>query len=79
MDAVASAGAVGRRIVGTKDRDYLPLRRRDLKDQRNQVGLGLMMFAVAAPRVGGVEIAENGVSNAVDLVIPTKNSLDLKL
>ena len=43
------------------------------------MGFRVMMFAMAPPCAGGIEIAKHRISNTMDFLIPSENAFDLKL
>ena len=76
VDVIADAGSVGRFVVGAKNRDEFAFALRDLQNQRNQMRFGMVGFALVCGRAGGVEIAQAGVTQSVDLVKPLEHLLD---
>ena len=72
VDVVAQARAVRRRIVVAKDGDVVALAKGHLEDQRDEVRLGMMVFADGAviECAGGVEIAQRHVADAVGTADP---------
>src|SRR5271156_1788884 len=77
VNVIANASAIGCRIVRAKNGDGLSLPQSDFKDDGDQMRFGVMMFAVAAPRAGCIEVAEHGISNTMDFLIPGENAFDL--
>jgi len=69
MDIVTDAGPVGGRVVGAVNRDQCLGVLRRPQQERDQVGLGGVVFADLPVRVrpGGVEIAQ-GVTSSVMVV-----------
>ncbi|MEJ2449009.1 MAG: hypothetical protein P8Y37_13865, partial [Anaerolineales bacterium] len=79
VDVIADAGAVRGGVVGPVDLDPLALSERDLEHKRNEMGFGLMGFALAGESPGGVEIAQGGVAQAEDLAVEGQHLLDHQL
>ena len=44
MDIIANAGAIGRRVIVTKNSDRITLPQRNLHQKRNQMRFGLVIF-----------------------------------
>jgi hypothetical protein len=70
VHVVAQAGAVARRVVGAEERDVRPQPQRRVKDDGHEVGLGVVLLAVAAVGLGagGVEVAQRHRAQAVGAV-----------
>src|SRR5215813_9352513 len=75
VDVVADAGTVGRVVVGAENGDVFALAASDLQDQGDEVRFRAMIFALLRSGAGGVEIAEAGIAQFVDLVEPGKHLL----
>src|SRR3984885_15456285 len=65
VNVIAHRGAVGRGIVLTENFDAVTPSDSHIKNERNQVGLGLMGFTAAGNRTGDVEIAPAGEAQSV--------------
>ena len=76
VDVIADARSVGRFVIGSENRDEFAFALRDLQNQRNQMRFGMVGFALVCGRAGGVEIAQAGVTQSVDLVKPLEHLLD---
>ena len=76
VDVIANAGAVWRGVVGAKDGEVRTFALRDLQGQRNEMGFGMVIFALVAGRASGVEITETSVAQSVDAMEPGEHLLD---
>ena len=75
VDVVSDAGAIRGGIVLAEDLDAGAEAEGDVKQERNEVGFGLMVFSVAGNGSGDVEVAEGGVAKAVNLIHPAHHVL----
>ena len=58
MDVVTNAGAVFGCIICSEDRHMVTFARCGLKDDWNQVRLGIVKFARSSVRPGGIEVPQ---------------------
>src|SRR5258708_39713964 len=66
---IADAGAVARRIVRAENVDVFGTAESDLQNPGNQMGLGLVRFAlVCAGSTSSIEISQAGIAQAVNLM-----------
>src|SRR5271166_6574688 len=81
VNVIADAGPVRSRVLVSKDRHMLTLSKCDLEDQRNQVSLGIVVFAqVAIGRgAGRVEVTQGSITPAIGMGIVGQSVLDDEL
>src|ERR1700738_3209447 len=70
VNVITDAGAIRSGIVGSEDGDGFALSERHLQRQGNQVRLGHMILAQMAGGSRRVEIAEAGITQAMDKMKP---------
>ena len=79
VNEVADAGTVGSGIVGAEDGNRARRAECSAENVGDEMGFGIVIFGVAVPRAGGVEIAENRVAEAVNLAEPFEHDFGLQL
>ena len=79
MDVVADASAIGSRIVGAENGDRAGRTESGTQYIGDEVRFGLMAFGVPVPRPGGVEVAEDGIPESMNLTKPFQHDLALQL
>src|ERR1700734_1350311 len=79
MNVVANASAVRGGIVLAKDFDVVAPAESHVKNERNDVGLGLMRFAPAGNGPSNVEITQAGIAQAMNAVDPGEHLLHQQL
>jgi len=62
-----------------KNRNRCALPRRHLQNDGNQVRLGIVMLAVAVPRAGDIEVTQDGIPYAMNLLEPPQHRFHLEL
>ena len=64
VDVVADRRAVPRRIIGAEHSQRIAAAERGPQNERDQVGLGIVIFADLAGRIGAgcIEITQRGVA-----------------
>src|ERR1051325_2144029 len=70
---ISDAGAVRRRVVGSKNRHGTSNSKSGAQNVRNQMRFRIVMLPVIVPRAGSVEIAQNGVAQAMNSVKPLQH------
>jgi len=79
VDVVTDAGAVGSGIVGAEDGDWACVAESGAENVRDEMGFGLVIFSVSVPSAGGIEIAQDGVTEPVNPAEPLKHDFSLQL
>jgi hypothetical protein len=78
VDVVADAGAVGGGIVGAKNMDRAGGTKGGAKDVGDEMGFGVVVFRMAVPCAGSVEIAKDGVAESMNPVEPFEHDFGLQ-
>ena len=73
MDVVANAGSVAGFVVITEDKDFIALALGYLKDERDEVALGMVGFAILFGSTAGIKVAKEDAFNIVNLSTPFKD------
>src|SRR5208283_307815 len=76
MDVIADAGAVGCRVVGAENVHVWGAAEGDFENPWDEMRLRLVGLAlIGTGRAGGIEIAQAGIAQAVNLMEPSEHSL----
>src|SRR4051794_27005675 len=78
VNVVPDTRAIRRLIIISKDGDRIPLAKRDLQDERYQMGFRCMVFTdfTAWIRARGIEVSQSCEANVISVTIIAKNLFD---
>src|SRR5579862_4066788 len=79
MNVVANAGSVRRWVVRSIYRNRILSSERNLQDQGNQMRFRDVIFAVAPPSAGRVEVTQARIAQSVDTMEPVEHAFDAQL